>query len=74
MQKYDLPILFGIYLLLVLFAFVITPGIIQVWEACILFSLTIIYTIFLILREKKENNFYFYCNHSSCSDCSVFRV
>ena len=54
MQKYDLPILFGIYLLLALFAFVITPGTIQVWEACILFSLTIIYTIFLILREKKE--------------------
>ena len=49
MQKYDLPILFGIYLLLALFAFVITPGTIQVWEACILFSLTIIYTIFLIL-------------------------
>ena len=54
MQKYDLSILFGIYLLLALFAFVITPGTIQVWEACILFSLTIIYTIFLILREKKE--------------------
>ena len=54
MQKFDLPILFGIYLLLALFAFVITPGTIQVWEACILFSLTIIYTIFLILREKKE--------------------
>ena len=54
MQQYDLPILFSIYLLLALFAFVITPGTIQVWEACILFSLTIIYTIFLILREKKE--------------------
>ena len=56
MQKYDLPILFGIYLLLALFGFVVTPGFIQVWEAVILFSLTIIYTIFLILREKKENN------------------
>ena len=55
MQKYDLPILFGIYLLLALFGFVITPGIINVIEAIILFSLTIIYTVFLILREKKEN-------------------
>ena len=55
MQKYDLPILAGIYVLLALFAFVITPGTIQTWEACILFSLTIIYTIFLIYREKKES-------------------
>ena len=54
MQKYDLPILAGIYVLLALFAFVITPGTIQTWEAVILFSLTIIYTIFLIYREKKE--------------------
>ena len=54
MQKYDLPILAGIYILLTLFAFVITPGIIQTWEGVILFSLTIIYTIFLIYREKKE--------------------
>ena len=55
MQKYDLPILAGIYVLLALFAFVITPGTIQTWEGVILFSLTIIYTIFLIYREKKEN-------------------
>ena len=53
MQKYDLPILAGIYLLLTLFSFVISAGAIQRWEAIILFSLTIIYTIFLILREKK---------------------
>ena len=54
MQKYDLPILAGIYVLLALFAFVITPGTIQTWEGVILFSLTIFYTIFLIYREKKE--------------------
>ena len=54
MQKYDLPILMGIYLILALFSFVITPGIIQVWESIILFSLTIIYTVFLILRSKGE--------------------
>ena len=61
MQKYDLPILMGIYALLALFSFVITPGTIQVWESIILFSLTIIYTAFLILRSKgqkieEENN------------------
>ena len=55
MHKYDLPILFGIYILLALFGFVITPGVINVIEAIILFSLTIIYTVFLILREKKNN-------------------
>ena len=55
MQKYDLPILFGIYILLALFGFVITPGVINVIEAIILFSLTIIYTVFLIIREKKNN-------------------
>ena len=38
MQKYDLPILAGIYVLLALFAFVITPGTIQTWEAVIFFS------------------------------------
>ena len=54
MQKFDLPILAGIYLLLALFAFVISPGTIVLWESIILFSLTIIYTIFLIFREKKD--------------------
>ena len=61
MQKYDLPILMGIYALLALFSFVITPGTIQVWESIILFALTIFYTAFLILRSKgqkieEENN------------------
>ena len=54
MQKYDLPILMGIYALLAIFSFVITPGIIQVVESIILFSLTIIYTVFLILRSKGQ--------------------
>ena len=54
MKKFDIPILLGIYGLLILFGFVISPYAIVLWEAIILFSLTIIYTIFLILREKKE--------------------
>ena len=51
MKKYDLPILIGIYLLLILFAFVISSGVIEVWESIILFSFTITYTIFLIARS-----------------------
>jgi cation:H+ antiporter len=53
-KKYDLPILIGIYLLLILFGFVISSGTIEVWEAVILFSLTIIYTAFLIYRSREE--------------------
>ena len=54
MKKYDLPILMGIYGLLALFAFVITPGMIQTWEGAILFALTFIYTAFLMIRSKNE--------------------
>lgn len=54
MQKYDLPILVGIYLLLALFAFVISPNVINLWESIIIFSLTIFYTLFLILRSRKQ--------------------
>lgn len=53
-KKYDLPILMGIYLLLILFGFVISSGTIEVWEAVILFSLTIIYIAFLIYRSREE--------------------
>ena len=54
MKKYDLPILMGIYLLLMLFSFVISPLVINLLESIIIFSLTIAYTAFLIIRSKKE--------------------
>lgn len=54
-KKYDIPVLIGIYLILGLFSFLISPNIIERWEAIIIFILTIVYTIFLILRSKKEN-------------------
>ena len=54
MKKYDLPILLGIYLLLILFAFVISSGTIVVWESIILFSITILYIVFLIYRSRQE--------------------
>lgn len=56
MKRYDIPILIGIYLLLTLFSFVISPNILNLWESIIIFSLTIIYIVFLILRSKKESN------------------
>ena len=54
MKKYDIPILIGIYLLLTLFSFVISPNVIEVFESIILFSITFAYTAFLILRSRKE--------------------
>lgn len=54
MKKYDLPILMGIYLLLILFSFITSPLVINLFESIIIFSLTIAYTAFLIIRSKKE--------------------
>ena len=53
-KKFDLPILMLIYGILALFAFVISPEIIETWEAIIIFSLTFIYTGFLMFRSRKE--------------------
>ena len=54
MKKYDLPILMGIYLILILFAYVISSGQIERWEAIIIFLLTIAYTALLFYRSKDE--------------------
>lgn len=54
-RKFDIQILLGIYGLLILFGFVSSPNTINLWESIIIFSLTIIYTVFLILRETKEH-------------------
>lgn len=53
-KRFDIPILLGIYGLLIMFGFVSSPYIINLLESIIIFSLTIIYTTFLIIREKKE--------------------
>ena len=54
-EKYDIPILLGVYAILVLFAFVITPLELQLWEGIIIFALFIIYTVYLIFRAKKNH-------------------
>lgn len=50
----DIPILLGIYLLLGLFAFVIDPLVIDLFEGIVIFALFFAYTIYLILRAKGE--------------------
>lgn len=54
MKKYDIPILIGIYILLALFSFVITPGTLSRVESIILIALLPAYIVFLILRSKNE--------------------
>ena len=52
--KKDIPILLGVYGILVLFAFIISPYKIEWYEGIIIFSLFIIYTVYLIFRAKNE--------------------
>ncbi|MBQ1259936.1 MAG: calcium/sodium antiporter [Clostridia bacterium] len=54
MKKYDIPILMGIYVLLGVFTFAITPLTVTRVEAGIMFALFFIYTFFLIFRSRKE--------------------
>ena len=54
MFKFDIPILIGIYLLLIVMGFIITPNRINFVEGLILFLIMIGYTVFLILRSKNE--------------------
>lgn len=55
-KKYDLPAMLVLYLMLILFAFVITPLKIDVFEGVILLVLFVSYTVWLVLRAKKSGN------------------
>ena len=55
MKKYDIPIMIGLYLVLILFSFVISPLSVDIFESIILLVLFIGYILFLIYRAKKEN-------------------
>lgn len=55
-KKYDMPIMIGLFLTLLLFSFLITPNVIHWYEGIIMLLLFIGYTVFLILRTKKQNN------------------
>lgn len=56
MRKYDIPIMFGIYGLMLLFGFVITPYKLDLIESLILVVLFATYIVSLIYRAKKSNN------------------
>ncbi len=56
MKFFDLPILLCIYTVLGFFTFVLTPGIIDFWEALIFIALFITYLLFLIFRTKKASH------------------
>ena len=55
MKKYDIPIMIGIYLVLILFSFVISPLTVDIFESIILLVLFVGYILFLIYRAKKDN-------------------
>ena len=54
-KVYDIPVMVGIYVLLILFAFAITPLRLDWWEGVIFLALFVGYTAFLIVRTKREN-------------------
>lgn len=56
MEKYDIPIMVGVYLVLILFGFVITPYTLNLIESIILLLLFAGYIGFLIYRAKKSPN------------------
>lgn len=55
MRNYDLPILLGIYVLLALLAFVISPFVLENWEGILILVLFILYLVFLVIRSVLEN-------------------
>lgn len=54
MKKYDIPIMLGIYAVLLLFGFVITPGKLDFYESIGLIMLFIGYMVLLFFRAKNE--------------------
>ena len=54
MKKYDIPIMIGLYLVLILFSFGISPLVLELFESIILVLLFIAYIVFLIYRAKKN--------------------
>ncbi|MBR6788228.1 MAG: calcium/sodium antiporter [Clostridia bacterium] len=53
MKRYDIPIMIAVYLVLLLFSFVISPFIIELFESILLIVLFVGYMAFLIVRAKK---------------------
>lgn len=54
-KRFDIPIMIGIYCVLIIFGFAITPLKLDIFESVTLLLLFVLYTAFLILRAKREN-------------------
>lgn len=55
LKRYDIPIMVCLYGVLLLFAFVITPLTLDIFESITMLVLFVGYTAFLIIRTKKSN-------------------
>lgn len=55
-KRYDIPVMVCLYGVLLLFAFVITPLKLDIFESVTMLVLFVAYTAFLIIRTKKTNN------------------
>lgn len=55
MKVYDIPIMIGIYVMLLVFGFVITPNVLNLLESIILLFMLVLYILFLLFRAKKDN-------------------
>ena len=54
MKKYDIPIMLGVYAVLMTFAFVCSPLRLEWWEGLVMLLLFVAYMAFLIVRAKKS--------------------
>lgn len=54
-KRFDVPIMVGLYVVLMLFAFVITPLKLDIIESVVMLVLFVAYTVFLIVRAKRAN-------------------
>ena len=54
-KRFDIPIMIGIYAVLILFAFAITPYVLDIYESVTMLALFIGYTVFLVVRAKKAS-------------------
>ena len=53
-MRFDIIILFIVMAILAIFSYAITPFILDVWEAAILFVIFVLYIVFAVLRALKE--------------------
>ena len=73
-KKYDIPIMVGLFVLLIVFSYLITPNVINWYEGLIMLLLFIGYTVFLIFRAKNENQNEEPQKNSNIVKCVIFVI